>query len=886
MFANTDLKTSVLINRQLPEFVREDYPLFQSFLEAYYEFLQQKQGTQNNDLINAAKSLRTIKDVDESIDNFENSFFNTFATLFPKESAVNKALLLKNALPVYISKGSEKSFQFLFRLLFGKEVEVIYPRDNILRASDGKWITNNILRTTQTIQSYHRGNGTAKTFTLAQPASTSDIVVYVDNVIQTNNFYTLKEYSKLVFNTAPSNNAEIRVLYFNFDVTLFNNRKVTGSISDASAIIETASKRIITDEINLGFPIELVVSRNSIVGTFVNGEDLLIPIIDADGNEIDVRTETFSIIRKINVIDGGQSYRVGDLAILAGGEPKKQALGEVDSVFTGAIEFANVSEGGAIFTALSAVTLLPNNQIASIVVNALDTTGQYGANTYVVATDLISNHSSNLISSADYGFPSPKIATQNANTKIADTLNFQTLAVGSISSLTLVSATGTVNTAPTLEANGAIFQPLSASAERSVKSLRGIGRIDVISAGTGYVPGDEVVFGANPFGTYGEGAAAVVSRVSSTGGVTRIDMQPSRITGTANIQASNVTIVGTGTKFDTELSIGDRIIVNNETRIVNTIASATSINVNVAFTTTATGRKVGAYERYPVGGINYTQNNFPTATISSATGTNANIVIFCCVSDGEQLSASGTRRPGEIISVRVKEPGQGYNYEPTVFFQSETGTGATGNVEIERVITNSEGRWRTSDSLLSSSDRRLPGEDYYINYSYILSSQVEFSKYKNIFKQLIHPAGYIDYSWFNRENVAEKSSVTTAETKGFEISEYSYTIAGTVNVNSTIFVVGTGTRFNTANSLGFLSIGSNIAVNGVIRTVNSIISNTELTVSSSFNTLANQQTMIILTSERVLPGLDNLASDNLSAQLITTEDEIILETESSLILRI
>ena len=35
-----DLKTSLLINRQVPEFIREDHPLFISFLEAYYEFLE------------------------------------------------------------------------------------------------------------------------------------------------------------------------------------------------------------------------------------------------------------------------------------------------------------------------------------------------------------------------------------------------------------------------------------------------------------------------------------------------------------------------------------------------------------------------------------------------------------------------------------------------------------------------------------------------------------------------------------------------------------------------------------------------------------------------------------------------------------------------------
>ena len=47
----SDLKTSLLVNRQVPEFVREEYPLFITFLEAYYEYLETKQGTQINDLI-------------------------------------------------------------------------------------------------------------------------------------------------------------------------------------------------------------------------------------------------------------------------------------------------------------------------------------------------------------------------------------------------------------------------------------------------------------------------------------------------------------------------------------------------------------------------------------------------------------------------------------------------------------------------------------------------------------------------------------------------------------------------------------------------------------------------------------------------------------------
>ena len=67
-----DQKTSLLVEGQVPEFVREEYPLFVTFLEAYYEFLENKQGTNKNDLLTQAKNLKTVFDVDQSIDDFES----------------------------------------------------------------------------------------------------------------------------------------------------------------------------------------------------------------------------------------------------------------------------------------------------------------------------------------------------------------------------------------------------------------------------------------------------------------------------------------------------------------------------------------------------------------------------------------------------------------------------------------------------------------------------------------------------------------------------------------------------------------------------------------------------------------------------------------------
>ena len=156
----SDFKTSILVNRQVPEFVRDEHPIFVSFLEAYYEFLENKQGIKTNDLITKTKELRYVSDVDSSIDDFETNFFNTYAALIPKDTQVDKALLIKNLLPLYLAKGSEKSFKLLFRLLYGEEIEVIKPKNSILRASDGKWLVEKTFRISQDVYSTYTGDGT------------------------------------------------------------------------------------------------------------------------------------------------------------------------------------------------------------------------------------------------------------------------------------------------------------------------------------------------------------------------------------------------------------------------------------------------------------------------------------------------------------------------------------------------------------------------------------------------------------------------------------------------------------------------------------------------------------------------------------------------------
>jgi hypothetical protein len=196
----------------------------------------------------------------------------------------------------------------------------------------------------------------------------------------------------------------------------------------------------------------------------------------------------------------------------------------------------------------------------------------------------------------------------------------------------------------------------------------------------------------------------------------------------ASVTATSAAVSGSGTKFLTELRKDDKIDVNGESRIVSSISDDITLSVTSPFTYSATSKKIGVFGRNPKGGHSYTQNNFPTVTVSSVSGVDASIEIDALVSDGESIFPTGIGQPGEILSIQVLNPGSGYEYIPIVTITGGSGT-ATANADIERSYLTSPGRWVTSDSIVSSTERNLAGRDYYVNYSYVISSQIEFYRY-------------------------------------------------------------------------------------------------------------------------------------------------------------
>jgi hypothetical protein len=125
---------SSVVSRQIPEFIREDYPTFVAFVEAYYEYLQE-QGV----------DLSTARDIDTTLDEFVVQFKKELAHNLPN-IAVDERFILSHIKDQYLSKGSESSYKLLFRLLFGKNVELFYTESIILKASDGIWKKDRTIR--------------------------------------------------------------------------------------------------------------------------------------------------------------------------------------------------------------------------------------------------------------------------------------------------------------------------------------------------------------------------------------------------------------------------------------------------------------------------------------------------------------------------------------------------------------------------------------------------------------------------------------------------------------------------------------------------------------------------------------------------------------------
>lgn len=388
-------RISNLISTQVPFFVRNDHENFVRFIEAYYEYLEQANTTTGiGKTVNTAKSMPDYMDIDRTVDLFAQKFYDNYLKLIPRNIITDKNLILKHIKDFYAARGTEKSIEFLLRVMFGEEdIEFYYPKTDVLRASAGKWFIEKSLKITD---------------------------VQIDGIA----------------------NNDISAVQF------FNKRQITGNTSLATALVERV------DVYYEGGTLvkELKISQQT--KNFVGGETLFASFTN-EGIQYSITANLFTgLLNTVTVTNPGTGYFVGD-TVQVESDTGSGAVVVVSSVSSGNISGITVINGGAGFQVNNSILITGgggSNARANVL--TVDTSGNTHPNSYNVMYTTIASLANVSLNSANFAANSFTVtANSNANTSIANTALFFTYNnTGPITSVLLLNAGQNYSSTPNTSA--------------------------------------------------------------------------------------------------------------------------------------------------------------------------------------------------------------------------------------------------------------------------------------------------------------------------------------------------------------------------------------------------------------------------------------------------
>ena len=145
-----DEKISTLVTDILPSYVGEDHRTFVLFLKAYFEYMELREKPRYE-----AVKLQRQFNIDETLDSFVDYFMQQYASGFPTsiESGMSERQLIKRINEFYAEKGGTISARLLFRILFGKEIDIDFPRDRLFKLSVGDQKITSTMYVSNTVSS-------------------------------------------------------------------------------------------------------------------------------------------------------------------------------------------------------------------------------------------------------------------------------------------------------------------------------------------------------------------------------------------------------------------------------------------------------------------------------------------------------------------------------------------------------------------------------------------------------------------------------------------------------------------------------------------------------------------------------------------------------------
>jgi hypothetical protein len=99
-----------------------------------------------NDIVKVRFYIKTYLDISTTPDTEDGVKRLVESTGIKKTTYENQRNFLKFMKDFYQSKGTEKSYDFLFRAIFNEPIEIYYPKDNLFKASNNIWESSTSVR--------------------------------------------------------------------------------------------------------------------------------------------------------------------------------------------------------------------------------------------------------------------------------------------------------------------------------------------------------------------------------------------------------------------------------------------------------------------------------------------------------------------------------------------------------------------------------------------------------------------------------------------------------------------------------------------------------------------------------------------------------------------
>jgi hypothetical protein len=732
-------KTSLLIDSQLPEFVRDnpDYGNFRLFLQAYYEWMEQE-----GKVTNRTKNLISYKDVDETTDEFLNYFTNEFLPYFPQDTLIDKQQAIKVARQLYQTKGTPASYQFLFKVLFNSDFDLFYTKDAVLKASAGTWYVAKSLKLAtydpnfQNIDNYRLFGETTKSIATVEKAFTlgTKTEVFISNI-------------QRLFQSGET----VRVVDNANQTVLFDGQplraKIVGQISQIKIDPKNRGLLYVT-----GDPVVVYGGLNSSEGI---------------GATAVISETTSGSIRSIGVVTSGYGYSA---------EPNTH------------INITNAPGAYAIVGSLdprgmSNVAFLPSDTIGLKKDIILGNSNYYFANTTISNTNTTLAEALSFVSFTTY--PISSIVVTNGGGGIRDIpeitaqSGYQTdlFTYASIPDLGILSPIQISNGGHGYRVNDKIVFSggLGRGAYANVKTVAANGYITGVSyvlnptpdyplGGMGYTSTDLPTLSVQSANNQAGGASLYVPGILGTGAtfLPTVDRAGSITTISITDPGEDYVSAPTISLKVQDITVSNVSISNLPTK-GNVIYQGANTNV-ATYMAMVDSLELLAQNQDPLLSVwnlrvfNYNSNPDKTKTLNIDRAAGANVY----------LNMTGTKYDNSYTADGYKNYGDGT---------------AKASASFLNGLVISQGEYLTTQGQPSGYD--LLQDDVYNNYTYKITVEKEIEKYRDVLLNLLHPSGInVIGRYALKSNTAFNHVAQEGLSGGHTLSYYTNNIESTITITT------------------------------------------------------------------------------------------------------